>query len=133
MASQVSPPDSRGSRGRAPLVDDSYLAEMKKIYRAEDVDRAFAKMQAWLLTPKGSGKAASKLRFVRFLSDCEPLRSESKEKKEEGPEGWREIVATSCPDYNCPDSWGEVFPTIREGVLDEIRKRKSENKKEGAA
>ena len=41
------------------------------------------------------------------------------------PEGWRDIVAKNCPTYKCPETWGEVFPTIRDGVLDEIRKLKA--------
>jgi hypothetical protein len=134
LASQASPPAPPKSSIRiSPLVDDSFLAEMKKIYRPEDVDRAKARMDAWLLTPKGAGKAGSKARFAAFLRDAEPMAAVAVVKRESEPEGWRDIVATSCPDYNCPASWGDVFPTIREGVIDEIKRRNFKKLKEGAA
>jgi hypothetical protein len=127
LASQVSPASGRGSKARtSPLVDAAFISDMKKVYQPDDVDRALARMQAWLKTPKGSGKAASKARLVTFLKDSEPLAaSESqKNKKEVGPEGWQDAVAELLPDYNCPEQWGCVAPTIRDGIIEAMENRK---------
>lgn len=64
-------------------------------------------------------------------ADFDPVGIPEKQKIE-GPDGWREIVAMSCPDYNCPATWGEVFPTIREGVMELVRNQKN-SKQEGGA
>jgi hypothetical protein len=75
-SSHVSP--KRSSRRRTPLiqlVDDDHLRELKQIYRPCDVDKAVADFKAWLLTPRGCGKAFTKRRFQTFLRDAEPLTS----------------------------------------------------------
>lgn len=90
------------------LVDAEYLAEMKAIYRPADVDRAWANMRAWLLSPKGRGKAASKLRLLTFLRDAEPIAqgspavAEKKERARAVPENWaglyREVMGDDVPE-----------------------------------
>ena len=75
-SSRVSP--KRSSCRRTPLIqliDDDHLRELKKIYRPCDVDKAVAHYKAWLLTPKGKGKAFTKRRLQTFLRDAEPLTS----------------------------------------------------------
>jgi hypothetical protein len=54
-------------------VDEEHIRELKKIYQPRDVDKAVADGKAWLLTPKGKGKAFTKRRLNTFLRDAEPL------------------------------------------------------------
>lgn len=68
-SSPVSPKQS----SRQHLVDDPHIAELKRIYTPESVERAVASCRAWLLTPKGAGKAFSKRRLQSFLRDAEPI------------------------------------------------------------
>lgn len=65
------PPTRRPSR--VSLVDEDHLSELNKIYTPASVNKAVAKCKAWLLTPKGKGKAFSKNRLDVFLRDAEPL------------------------------------------------------------
>ena len=58
---------------RIQLVDDEHIRDLKKIYQPRHVDKAVADYKAWLLTPKGKGKAFSKRRLQTFLRDAEPL------------------------------------------------------------
>jgi hypothetical protein len=70
-------PSDRSShrRSRIQLVDDDHLRELRRIYRPCDVDKAAADCKAWLLTPRGAGKAFTKRRLQTFLRDAEPLSS----------------------------------------------------------
>jgi len=114
LTSQVSPSAKRTSKLRpSPLVDDDFIDAMKKIYQPSDVDRALARMQVWLKTPKGAGKSSSKSRFATFLKDSEPL-SEKKEtlgEREElvMPGEWRAMYVLAMGD-ECPDVEWERLP-----------------------
>jgi hypothetical protein len=63
-------------------VDDEHIAKLKAIYQPRDVDKAVANLKAWLLTPKGKGKAFTKARLQKFLRDAEPLSAEPGQKEE---------------------------------------------------
>jgi hypothetical protein len=67
---------SRKPSSRIQLVDHEHILGLKQIYQSRDVDKALADCKAWLLTPKGKGKALSKRRVQTFLRDAEPLPPE---------------------------------------------------------
>ena len=71
---------SRPLSARIALVDEYHIAALKKIYQARDVDKAVAGCKAWLLTPRGKGKAFTTRRLQTFLRDAEPL-SDQKPKR----------------------------------------------------
>jgi hypothetical protein len=107
-------PKARPARraGSPILVDEAFLERQKKIFRPEDVDRCYARMLAWLETPKGRGKPASQMRFLHFLRDAEPLQLEEEalpEKRMRAEvEGWRELLGQADPEMNLPPNWGEL-------------------------
>jgi hypothetical protein len=55
------------------IVDDHHISELGKIFTPASVAKAVASCRAWLLTPKGTGKAFSKRRLQTFLRDAEPI------------------------------------------------------------
>lgn len=120
----IDPNPSRPSaRSRGILVDAEHIAELKKIYRAADVDRAYARMQAWLLTPKGESCLPTRRRFVTFLKDCEPIAvSVGAEKKEKTgpkiPDNWREL-AEKCG-YELTEEFRELDLLMDQKMLGEI-------------
>lgn len=126
LASQVSPPAKRSSKLRSsPLVDDSFIAEMKKIYRPDDVDRALARMRVWLQTPKGAGKSSSKARFAMFLKDSEPLASGISEKKQAAePAGWQAALLEIYPDSDGGLPWADLSADVRAQILEILAKKK---------
>jgi hypothetical protein len=72
---------------------------------------------------------ATWLNELRF-ADFDPVDSE-KNKKTAGPEGWQEALAELLPDMHCPEHWGSLPETIRDGLIEALENRKK-NKKEGA-
>ncbi len=105
-SSHVSPNrSSHRRRSLIQLVDDNHLRELKHIYRPCDVDKAVADFKAWLLTPRGKGKAFSKRRLQTFLRDAEPLLSatlpsdESEQMNREAfdPEAFRAFLGREYP------------------------------------
>lgn len=73
-SSPVSPKrPSRPASSRIQIVDDHHISELGKIYTPASVAKAVASCRAWLLTPKGTGKAFSKRRLQTFLRDAEPI------------------------------------------------------------
>ena len=71
---------SRPLSARIALVDEDHIAALKKIYQPRDVDKAVAGCKAWLLTPRGKGKAFTTRRLQTFLRDAE-LLSDQKPKR----------------------------------------------------
>jgi Helix-turn-helix domain len=63
------------------LVDEEHIRALKEIYQPKDVDRAIAKMKAWLRTPKGANKQETKRRLQTFLCDAEPISAEKPKRK----------------------------------------------------
>ena len=76
-SSNGSRPSRRNPSSRIQLVDEEHIRELKQIYQPRDVDKAVADCKAWLLTPKGKGKAFSKRRLQTFLRDAESLQPEA--------------------------------------------------------
>ena len=73
---QVDAPETEGEKRKrerqsAPLTDLSFMEELKKLYRWVDFDKEVAKMQAWLLTPKGRGRKLSRAFMVKWLSNSD--------------------------------------------------------------
>lgn len=67
-------PSLNPPKPRAMVVADSQWIETLKTnpaYQAIDVDREFGKLLAWLQTPRGRGKQATRTRFLRWLNHVE--------------------------------------------------------------
>jgi len=90
---------------RIQLVDDEHIRDLKKIYQPSNVDKAVADCKAWLLTPRGKGKAFTKRRLQTFLRDAEPLllaeqtsaTSEQIDRTEIDPHGFESYLAREHP------------------------------------
>jgi hypothetical protein len=65
---------------------------------------------------------ATWLNQLRFL-DFEPTESQ-KNKKEAEPDGWRDALAELLPDFNAPQQWGSLPPTVRDGLIEAMENRK---------
>lgn len=66
---------------------------------------------------------ATWLNQLRFL-DFEPVPDSQKNKKEAEPEGWRDALAELLPDFDAPQHWGSLPPTVRDGLLEAMENRK---------
>lgn len=62
--------EEKGRERHAVLADDAFIAELKLnlAYKGLDIDREAGKCRAWLLTPRGAGKAFTRQRFVNWLN-----------------------------------------------------------------
>lgn len=80
------PAAAKKSSSRKPKeIDAAFIAEMKAAFPEIDVDAELLKMDGWLKTPKGKGKARSQQRFFNWLGRAKP--SEKKEGESEFPPG----------------------------------------------
>jgi hypothetical protein len=65
----------KGEEGTSPVVlsDDQFLAHLKAspAYKAIDIDRELAKMDAWLLTPKGRRRRKTRQFIVNWLNNAD--------------------------------------------------------------
>lgn len=117
--------------------NEEWLARIKRLHAAIDVDGEIVRLRQ---IAAGDGSAVTRRRVESWLKKASPavagsvLSDASEKAAADGPEGWRDIIAQNCPDYNCPAEWRDVFPTIRDAVIEVAKKaEKSKNKKEGAA
>ena len=55
-------------------MDNAFIATLRvnPAYKGIDVDREMAKLDAWLLTPRGRGKQKTRQRAINWLNGCEP-------------------------------------------------------------
>jgi len=61
---------TQGTPQRGVLADDEFLAHLQKspAYKGLDMDRELAKLDTWLLTPRGRGKKKTRGRIVAWLN-----------------------------------------------------------------
>lgn len=91
----VSKKPSQPKRRGPLLVDDEFIETLQNnpAYVCHDVRNEYHKMQAWLLTPRGTGKTMTRQRFINWLNRADPTKQMQKPKTE--PEDftiWDEAV-----------------------------------------